>query len=62
MADVVKLARTGVRMSDEARALYEDLAEVIYRREGRVLLATVLGVMEVLKHELISEAGDRDDV
>lgn len=58
MADVVKLAHTGVGMGGEAQALYDSLAEVVYQRQGRVLLTTVLGVMEVLKHDLINEAGD----
>lgn len=62
MADVIKLAHTGVGMDDEVQALYDSLAEVVYQRQGRVLLTTVLGVLEVLKHDLINEAGDRDDV
>jgi homogentisate 1,2-dioxygenase len=62
MADVIKLAHTGAGMDEEVQALYDSLAEVVYQRQGRVLLTTVLGVMEVLKHDLINEAGDRDDV
>lgn len=38
-------------------ALYNEVREVIYRRaEGTFTLASVIGVLELIKHELIEDA------
>jgi hypothetical protein len=43
---------------DLALGMTEEIMEVIYKYEESILLPTVLGILDVIKHDLIKEHYD----
>ena len=49
--------KAGQRSTDSAEEMAEAIKDVIYRYEGSVPLALAIGVLEVVKAEIIFENG-----
>jgi len=42
--------------SQDANKLQDDILDLIYRHSGRVTLSNAVGILEVIKHNLINES------